>query len=197
MAGVSGGKVIVEARTGMARGARRSSQAKQPRQTTGDAFIVPVTERDCAGSGSAPDEFKLFNKSAKWFLRNESGLGGTRGICYPRRTDDNGEQNGEHRSGARLGPERGGRAEHDRDRGDWPVRGEFAGDSGDGRAAGTDRVAGGGAPGDAGCFWGVGAGRGDAARGRPAPLFARNGRAAPAGPVGALLGRVAQVGAGA
>src|SRR5260370_23860347 len=157
VAGVSGGKVILEARTGMARGARRSSQAKQARRTTGDAFIVPVRKRDCAGSGSAPDEFKLFNKSAKWFLRNESGLGGTRGICYPRRTDDNGEQNGEHRSGARTGPERGCRAEHDRDRGDWPVRGEFAGDSVDGRAAGTDRVASGGAPGDPGSLCVAGA----------------------------------------
>src|SRR5260370_12612049 len=162
MAGVSGGKVILGARAGMARGARRSRQAKQPRRATGDAFIVPVRERDCAGSGSAPDEFKLFKKSAKWFLRNESGLGGTRGICYPRRTDDNGEQNGEHRSGARLGPERGSRAEHDRDPGGWPVRGEFAGNAGAGRAADTDHMASGGAPGDAGCLCVVGARRAEA-----------------------------------
>src|SRR5258708_25787448 len=187
MAGVSGGKVILEARTGMARGARRSSQAKQPRQTTGDAFIVPVRKRDCAGSGSAPDEFKLFNKSAKWFLRNESGLGGTRGICYPRRTDGNGEQNGEHSSGARTGPERGCRAEHDRDRGDWPVRGEFAGNPGDGRAAGTDRVARGGAPGDAGCLCVVGARSGDYDRGRLVVLFAISGRFAMVWPIEYLL----------
>src|SRR5260370_15278300 len=113
MAGVSGGKVILEARAGMARGARRSRQARPVRRAIRNTFIVPVRERDCAGSASVPDEFKLFEKSAKWFLHKETGLGGALGICYPRRTDDAGEQNGEHRSGARPGPERGCRAEHD------------------------------------------------------------------------------------
>src|SRR5207302_4593652 len=136
MAGVSGGKLVLELCARMVRGATRSRQARPARRVIGDRFIVPVRERDCAGSRSAPDESKLFRKSAKCFLRQESGLGGAGGICYSRRTDDNGKQNGELRSGARSGPERGRRAEYDRDRGHWPVRGESPGDSGDGRTAG-------------------------------------------------------------
>src|ERR1700674_3362225 len=129
MAGASGGKVIVEARTGMDRGARRKRQARPARRAIRDPIIVLVRKRDCAGSGSAPDEFKLFKKSCKlkWSLWKESGLGGAGGICYSRRTDDDGEQDGELRPGARTGPERSRRPEHDRDRGYWPVRGRFTG----------------------------------------------------------------------
>src|SRR5258708_36383238 len=65
MAGVSGGKVNLEARAGMARGATRSRQAKPARRAIRNAFIVPVRVRDCAGSGSAPDEVKLFKESCK------------------------------------------------------------------------------------------------------------------------------------
>src|SRR5882762_1050620 len=143
MAGVSGGQVMGEARAGMLKAARRSRQARPARRAIGDAFIVTVRKRDCAGSGSAPDEFKLFKKSVKWFLLQESALGGAGGICYSRRTDDYRKQNGELRTGARSRPERGRRSEYDRDRGNWPVRCEFPGDSGNGRAAGLGRVAGG------------------------------------------------------
>src|SRR2546426_11003025 len=106
MAGVSGGKVMWEARAGMVKGARRSRQARPARRAIGDAFIVTVRKRDCAGSGSAPDEFKLFKKSVKlkWSLWKKSELGGAGGICYSRRTDDDGEQDGELRPGARTGP---------------------------------------------------------------------------------------------
>ena len=146
----------------MVKGARKSRPARPARRAIGDRFIVPVRGRDCAGSGPAPDEFKLFKKSAKWFLRQESALGGVGGICYSRRTDDHGKEDGGLRSGARPRPERGRRPEYDRDRGHRPVRGEFPGDSGDGRAAGFDRLAGRGPAGNAGCFCVVRAGRGDA-----------------------------------
>src|SRR6266704_6663617 len=116
MAGVSGGREMLEGRAAMARGAKSSRQAKPARRAIRNAFIVPVRERDCAGSGSAPDEFKLFKESCKpkWFLRKETELGGALGICYSRRTSDHGEHNRECRSGARPGLERGCRAQHDR-----------------------------------------------------------------------------------
>src|SRR2546427_9493211 len=103
----------------------------------------------------------LFRSSS----REESILGTTRPICYSRRTDDDerkrrprtrrghadrrtaggAPQRAATEPRARFGSQRSRRAEHDRDRGDWPVRGEVLGDSGDGRAAGLDRVAGGSA----------------------------------------------------
>src|SRR5437773_10526665 len=99
MAGASGGKVMVEARTGMARGARRKWQARTTRRAIRDAIIVPVRKRDCAGSRSAPDEFKLFQKSAKWFLSQESWLGEAPGICYSRRTREDEQRSEERRVG--------------------------------------------------------------------------------------------------
>src|SRR5437879_1386912 len=134
MAGASGGKLIVEARAGKARGPRRKRPARPARRAIRDGIIVPVRKKDCAGSGSAPDEFKLFEKSCKrkWSLWNESALGGAGGICYSLRTREDEQQCCKSRPGARTGPERGRRPEHDRDRGHWSVRGEFAGDSGDG-----------------------------------------------------------------
>src|SRR5467141_4722091 len=135
MAGASGGKVIVEARAGIASGARRKRQARPAPRAIRDAIIVPVRKRDCAGSGSAPDEFKLFLKSAKWFLSQESWLGEAPGICYSRRTREDEQQCSKPHPGARTGSERGSRPEHDRDRGDRPVRGQFPGDLGDGGPA--------------------------------------------------------------
>src|SRR6202521_3241737 len=76
MAGVSGGKGILEARAGLARGARRSRQARPEWRAISDAFIVLIRESDCAGSASAPDEFKLFEERCKpkWFLQ-KNGIG--------------------------------------------------------------------------------------------------------------------------
>src|SRR5216683_6526412 len=81
MAGVSGGREMLEGRAAMARGAKSSRQAKPARRAIRNAFIVPVRERDCAGSGSAPDEFKLFKESCKpkWFLQKD-GIG--REFCF-------------------------------------------------------------------------------------------------------------------
>src|SRR5437016_12549089 len=124
MAGVSGGRVRWEAAAGMARDTKKSRQARPARRAINDTFIVPVRGRDCASPGPAPHEFKLFKKNAKWFLRQESALGGTGGICYSRRTYDDREQDGEFCSGAWAGPERGRRAEYDRDRRHRPVRGQ-------------------------------------------------------------------------
>jgi hypothetical protein len=42
--------------------------------------MVPVREIARADSGFAPDEFKLFQKSVKWFLRQESWLAGALSI---------------------------------------------------------------------------------------------------------------------
>src|SRR5216684_7225304 len=140
MAGVSGSKVNLEARAGMARGATRSRQARPARRAIRNTFIVPVRERDCAGSGSAPDEFKLFEKSAKWFLHKESGLGGALGICYPRRTDDGTTRAGERGSRAAAGAERSRGAEHDRDCRNRAVRGDGAGNWSDGRTASANCV---------------------------------------------------------
>jgi len=71
MAAVSGGKVILESRAGVARGARKTRQARRSAANYRDVIVVPVRERDCARSGPAPDEFKLFKKSAKWFLQDD------------------------------------------------------------------------------------------------------------------------------
>jgi hypothetical protein len=65
MAGVSGGSVMLEAPAGTTRSAKRKRQATPARRVIRNAFIVPVREGNCAGSGSAPDEFKLFQRSAK------------------------------------------------------------------------------------------------------------------------------------
>src|SRR6267154_683878 len=197
MAGASGGKVIAEARAGIASGARRKRQARPAPRAIRDAIIVPVRKRDCARSGSAPHEFKLFQKSAKWFLSQESWLGEAPGICYSRRTREDQQQCSKPHPGARAGPERGRRAEHDRDRGDRPVRGQFAGDTGDGRAASAHRVAGRCAPGDAGCLCMVRAGRGDAESRRNIRLSQRSLRSGAVGPVDVLFVRVANVGTSA
>ena len=70
-------------------------------------------------------------RKVKLCLRWESGLGSARCICYSRRTREYEEQCGKPSAGARFRPERGRRAEHDRDCGHRPVRGQLAGDPGD------------------------------------------------------------------
>src|SRR5437879_6066662 len=92
----------------------------------------------------------------------ESALGGAARFCYSRRTNGDQQQGGGPRVGTRLGAERSRRAEHDRNRGDWTIRGQFAGDSGNGRPAGADRVAGRGTACNAGWICVVRARRGDA-----------------------------------
>src|SRR6266702_4244594 len=199
MAGAPGSKVSLEARAAWTEGARRRRKARLARQALRDAFIVPVRERDLAGSGSALDDFKLFKESCKGktTFPEESGLGCTRGICYSRRAYDDGKQGGNCRPGARAGAERGRRTEHDRNRVDRTVRGQLPGDSVDGWAAGFDRVAGGGAVGNAGCFCMVGAGRGNAESGRHVCFPARGVWPGTVGPVDVVLVRVANAGPGA
>src|SRR6267378_187208 len=197
MASVSGRTVSLEARAETAKGARKSRQTKPARRAIRDTFMSPPEKAICAGSGPAPDEFKLFQKSVKWFLQNETQLGGALSICYSRRTREDEQQRGKPRPRARPGPERGRGAEHDRDRGDRAVRGQFPGDSGDGRAASAHCVAGGSAPGNAGCLRVVRARRRNAESRRHVRLSARGLRSGALGPADVLLIRVANAGAGA
>src|SRR5437899_174174 len=89
----------------------------------------------------------------------ESALGGAVRFCYSLRTNGD-EQQGGPRAGTRPRAERGRRAEHDRDRGDWTVRGQLASDPRDGRPASAERRAGRGAAGATGWVRVVRAGRG-------------------------------------
>src|SRR6266704_6893463 len=75
MAGVSGGKVSLEAAAGMAKMASVKRQVKLARQYVRIGIITLVREKCGAGfsSGSAPEEFKLFEESCKpkWLLQKD------------------------------------------------------------------------------------------------------------------------------
>src|SRR5438876_11622629 len=75
MAGVSGGKVSLEAAAGMAKMASVKRQVKLARQYVRIGIITLVREKCGAGfsSGSASEEFKLFEGSCKlkWLLQKD------------------------------------------------------------------------------------------------------------------------------
>src|SRR6266446_4673215 len=75
MAGASGGKVSLEAAAGTAKKASVKRQVKLARRHVRMGIITLVREKSGAGfsSGSAPEEFKLFEESCKpkWFLQKD------------------------------------------------------------------------------------------------------------------------------
>src|SRR5580704_734957 len=128
---------IAQSRTALVPRERRRSKRPMDETEAKDRSVMEARIR------SALEEFKpsggscktkwLWPREKSWNWLEKCALAATRCICYSRRRADRQRQSYSRRDRgycgratlgprARLGPERGRCAQHDRDCGDWPVR---------------------------------------------------------------------------